>query len=145
MNMTTYEIDGRAASDDAANRHTDRSATNALPRWAKLSLWGLQVLAAAAFFAAGGAKLAGVPDMVAMFEAMGFGQWFRYFTGGYEVLGALLLVIPRTAWAGASMFVVQMLAAVFVHLALVGGSAVPALVPLVATALIAWYRRPARR
>ncbi len=35
---------------------------------------------AAAFLAAGGAKLAGVPAMVEMFEKVGVGQWFRIVT-----------------------------------------------------------------
>ena len=134
MNATAYD--------------TERSASNAgespLPRWANLSLWVLQGLTALAFLAAGGAKLAGVPDMVAMFEAMGFGQWFRYFTGLYEIAGAVLLLVPRTAWIGAAMFVMQMAAAVVVHVALVGGSPVPAIVLLLVSAVILWYRRPGR-
>ena len=133
---TTAQDTGRFASDTRAAP---------LPRWASLALRALQILAALAFLAAGGAKLAGVPDMVAMFEAMGFGQWFRYFTGLYEVAGAVLLLVPRTAWVGAAMFVMQMAAAVVVHVALVGGSPVPAIVLLLVSAVILWYRRPGRR
>lgn len=42
-----------------------------------ITLWVLQALLAAAFVAAGGAKLAGVPQMVALYEQIGVGQWFR--------------------------------------------------------------------
>ncbi len=47
-------------------------------------------------------KLAGNEQMVALFEAIGVGQWFRYLTGSLEVAGAILLVIPRTSpvWEG---------------------------------------------
>ena len=59
--------------------------------------WGIRIVLALAFAAAGAAKLAGVPQMVATFEAIGFGQWFRYVTGGIEVVGAILLLLPATA------------------------------------------------
>jgi hypothetical protein len=39
------------------------------------------VLLAVAFVVAGGAKLAGAPPMVAIFESIGVGQWFRLLTG----------------------------------------------------------------
>ena len=34
---------------------------------------------------------------VLLFQQIGAGAWFRYFTGVVEVLGALLVLIPRTA------------------------------------------------
>ena len=134
MNATAHDTEAHVRDGDAGG----------LPRRASLALRALQTLAALAFLAAGGAKLAGVPDMVAMFEAMGFGQWFRYFTGLYEIAGAVLLLVPRTAWIGAAMFVMQMAAAVVFHVALVGGSPVPAIVLLLVSAIILWYRRPGR-
>jgi ketosteroid isomerase-like protein len=54
-------------------------------------LWTLSVLTALTFFAAGGPKLAGAPAMVEIFDKVGFGQWFRYFTGLLEVNGCHLL------------------------------------------------------
>jgi hypothetical protein len=33
---------------------------------------------------------------VALFDKIGFGQWFRYFTGALRVLGGVLILIPRT-------------------------------------------------
>jgi uncharacterized membrane protein len=32
--------------------------------------------------------------MVGLFDAIGIGQWFRYLTGGLEVLGAVALLVP---------------------------------------------------
>lgn len=106
-------------------------------------LWVLQLLAAFAFFGAGYAKLSGAPEMVATFEQIGFGQWFRLLTGGLEVLGALLLLVPRLAGLGGLLLAGVMVGAVLTHLLLVGGSAVPALVLLAITATIAWGRRDA--
>jgi putative oxidoreductase len=43
-----------------------------------LTIWGVQILTALAFLAAGGSKLSSAPAMVDMFEKIGLGQWFRY-------------------------------------------------------------------
>jgi len=46
-----------------------------------IGLWILQIGAAGMFLMAGFSKLSGDPRMVGLFEAIGFGQWFRYVTG----------------------------------------------------------------
>jgi hypothetical protein len=51
------------------------------PRLARLAAWVPQLLLAAAMLGAGAGKLAGTRDMVALFEAVGVGQWFRVLTG----------------------------------------------------------------
>jgi putative oxidoreductase len=57
--------------------------------------WLLRGLVALAFLAAGGSKLIAAPAMVAMFAAIGVGQWFRLLTGTLEVAGAIGLLLPR--------------------------------------------------
>jgi len=42
-----------------------------------------------AFIGAGGAKLAGVPGIVAVFDRFGLPQWFIYVTAAVEILGAI--------------------------------------------------------
>ena len=54
----------------------------------RIGTWVLQGFVAAAFFAAGSAKLAGADYMVELFNDIGVGQWFRYVTGAVEVAGA---------------------------------------------------------
>ena len=54
----------------------------------------IRALLTAAFAAAGLAKLAGAEMMVQTFDAVGFGQWFRYVTGAIEVGSAIALWIP---------------------------------------------------
>jgi putative oxidoreductase len=103
-------------------------------------LWILQILAAAAFLLAGGSKLAGVAPMVEMFDKIGLGQWFRYLTGGLEVTGAILLLIPATVILGGTLLTVTMVGAIATHLFILGGSPVPAIVLLVLVATVTWYR-----
>jgi uncharacterized membrane protein YphA (DoxX/SURF4 family) len=59
----------------------------------------LKILLAVMFLAAAGAKLAGAKMMVAEFDLVGLGQWFRYFVAIVEIAGAVLLLWPgRTAY-----------------------------------------------
>lgn len=106
-------------------------------------VWGVRILLALAFGAAGIAKLAAVPQMVQVFEAIGIGQWFRVVTGLVEVTGAVLLLVPATGFIGALLLTATMVGAVATHLALIGGSAVPALVLGLLSAFVAWRQRPA--
>ena len=103
-------------------------------------LWILQILAAAAFFLAGGSKLAGVAPMVEMFDKIGLGQWFRYLTGGLEVTGAILLLIPATVVLGGVLLVMTMVGAIATHLFVLGGSPVPAIVLFVMVGTVTRYR-----
>ena len=103
-------------------------------------LWILQILAAATFFLAGGSKLSGVAPMVEMFDKIGLGQWFRYLTGGLEVTGAILLLIPTTEVLGGVLLVMTMVGAIATHLFVLGGSPVPAIVLFVMVGTVTWYR-----
>ena len=103
-------------------------------------LWILQILAASAFLLAGGLKLAGAEPMVSMFDKIGLGQWFRYLTGGMEVTGAILLLIPTTVVLGGALLVMTMLGAIATHLFVLGGSPVPAIVLFVMVGTVTWYR-----
>ena len=115
----------------------------AIPRGrvALVALWLTQIALAGMFTLAGGLKLAGVPVMVALFDAIGVGQWFRYVTGSIEVVSAVALLVPSWAAFGALLLVPTMIGAVFTHLFIVGGSAAPAAVALTASLAIAWARR----
>jgi len=66
----------------------------------RVALWIGQVVLAAAFALASGSKLAGVPAMVGMFDAIGIGQWLRYLTGTIEVGSVIALLVPSLAAYG---------------------------------------------
>ena len=106
-----------------------------------IGLWTLQILVSAVFLLAGGSKLSGAAEMVRMFDVIGIGQWFRYLTGGLEVLGAIALLIPATAGLAAVLLSAIMIGAVATHLFVIGGSPVVPIGLLVAAAVIAFARR----
>lgn len=100
----------------------------------------VQVLAALAFLAAGGAKLAGAASMVATFSAIGVGQWFRYVTGVIEIGSAILLLVPGFAAFGAGLLVCTMIGAVLSHVTILHTSPAAPLTLLVVVAVVLWGR-----
>lgn len=104
-------------------------------------LWGVRILLALAFGAAGIAKLLGAEPMVAVFDQIGFGQWFRYVTGAVELAGAVALLIPMTAFLAALMLAATMACAILTHLLLIGGSPVPAMVLFTLAVIAATLKR----
>jgi putative oxidoreductase len=110
----------------------------------KIVTWIIRVLLAAAFIMAGGSKLAGAAEMVAVFDKIGLGQWFRYFTGLTEISGAILLLIPATGLYGALMLAVTMCGAVATHLFRIGGNPGAPIVLGVLAAFVAFQLRPKR-
>ena len=121
-------------------------ATNTLPaapsKGRLIILWILSGLVGLAFIGAGVPKLVGVPAVVEVFDKVGLGQWFRYFTGFLEVAAGIGLLIPRYAFHAARLLAIVMVGAVIAHLAVLGGSPAPALVLLVLTGIIVWLRKP---
>jgi putative oxidoreductase len=106
-----------------------------------IALWVLQVLVGLAMIAAGVMKLIGAPMMVEEFETVGLGQWFRYLTGGWEVIAGVLLLVPKLSGVGATILIPVMAGAVIAHLTKLGGSPVAPLVFLAMVSVIAWGRR----
>src|SRR4051812_26671439 len=119
----------------------DNSVVIYRSRSTNVVLWAIQGVTAAMFLVAGISKLSGVPMMGQGFDLIGVGQWFRYLTGGIELVGAVLILIPALASFGAGALAATMIGAIITHLFIVGGSpAVPVLL-LASTTLIAWARR----
>jgi uncharacterized membrane protein YphA (DoxX/SURF4 family) len=69
-------------------------------------------------------------DWVRIFEQIGFGQWFRYFTGVMQITGAVLMLTRWTRTIGAIMLACTMVGAMFVDV-FVAHSPVFALIPLI--------------
>jgi hypothetical protein len=132
--MSTATLSTRAASTAPKNRR----------RAANVAVWAIQIfLAAFMLFASATPKFAGQKDAVEDFTKIGWGQWFRYFTGACEAAGAIGLVIPRLATPAAIGLVGVMIGAVLTQLLVL--DPVWALLPAaygVLFVIIAWYRRP---
>jgi uncharacterized membrane protein YphA (DoxX/SURF4 family) len=126
-------------TEGAQSASGSRSGSNG--KIVNVLLWVLQIAAAGMFLMVGFLKLSGNAQLVGLFQAIGLGQWFRYLTGTLEVVGAFLLLIPRTSGLGALMLAGIMICAVVTHVFIVGGSPLGAIILLVVTGVVAWGRR----
>ena len=77
-----------------------------------ITTWVLSGLIALAMLGAGISKLTGAEEQVKGFAAMGYPTWFLYVTGVIEVVGAILLLIPKTAAFGVLLLGATMVGAV---------------------------------
>ena len=117
------------------------AATSMLSRLKTVALWVLKIALAALFVLTAWAKLYGVPSMVEIFEKVGLGQWFRYFTGVLELLGAALLLWPGTAAFGALLLTVVCVGAFFSQLFILHEDVIHVVVLAAILAAIVWTYR----
>jgi len=107
-----------------------------------LRLWLPRVTLVLAFLFIGGTKFNSDPhgDWYRIFERIGWGQWFRYFTGAMQIAGALLMLMPWTLTLGAAMLACTMAGAVVVDIFVMHAVGY-ALAPLVLLGMVTtvWY------
>lgn len=106
------------------------------------AFWAVKIVVALMFLLAGSVKLAGIQQMVDLFNIIGFGQRFRYVTGLIELTGAILILIPSRAAFGGLLLACTMIGAVITHLTVYRvESPLMALILLALSAAIAWAHR----
>jgi putative oxidoreductase len=127
---------GRTAADShIATAGIDASRAG---RKANVAVWTLQFVVASVFFLAGLSKMI---FRLEIFDEIGWGMWFQYLTGALEMIGAVALVIPRTAGVAALAFVGLAVCAVNFHIFVLESSMIPIALLGLAAAFIAYYRR----
>ncbi|MEM8870950.1 MAG: DoxX family protein [Pseudomonadota bacterium] len=105
----------------------------------KIVSLALRVLLSVVFVGAGAAKLAGVEMMVATFDTIGWGQWFRYVTAAVEIGSVGLLWVPGLQLLGAGLLMITMICAALFHLLVLGPSALPSLVLAVLCGVLVFH------
>jgi putative oxidoreductase len=83
-----------------------RSAIDVFTKWLP------RIAVAVVFLNVGSQKFAAHSMWVRIFAQIGLGQWFRYLTGGLQVGGALLVLVPRTFALGILLLACTMAGAV---------------------------------
>lgn len=110
--------------------------------WLSLGAAALQYAASLCFFVAGTAALLGEPGMVATFERMGIGSSLRVIIGVIEILGAVLVVLPASAFWGATLLTYVATGAVLLPVVIEGEFPIRATAVLVVCGAIAWVKTP---
>lgn len=85
-------------------------------RWYDYAFHLLAFVLAVVFIITGGTKLIDSPSHVANFTKWDYPIWFMYVTGGVEVAGGLLLILPITRYYGATLIVFTMIGAILTHI-----------------------------
>ena len=67
------------------------------------------------FIAAGGGKVMNPEKHAESFQRWGYPEWFVYFTGFVEVVGAGCLLLPRARIYGVSLLGITMIGATWTH------------------------------
>jgi uncharacterized membrane protein YphA (DoxX/SURF4 family) len=94
-------------------------------------------------------KFSGAAESVWIFSTLGAEPWGRIATGVIELIAALLVLLPRTAWLGAGLAAGTMLGAILSHLLFLGIEVMGdggllfglAFVVLFAASAVLWLRR----
>lgn len=76
-----------------------------------LMTWVPRLAIAVAFISIGSGKFTSDPMWVDTFGRIGLGQWFRYFTGTVQLVGACLVLISRTFVIGIALLACTMIGA----------------------------------
>jgi uncharacterized membrane protein YphA (DoxX/SURF4 family) len=91
------------------------------PKW-NFADWMLRAAVGFVFIAIGWEKFTANPhsEWFKIFAKIGFGQWFRYFTGVLQVTGGALMIVPRTVLIGAALLGCTMVGAILAHIFFLG-------------------------
>ncbi len=65
-------------------------------------------------------KFTGSPESMYIFKMVGMEPWGRWLIGILELIACVLLLVPRTAWAGGVLAVGLMIGAISMHLTILG-------------------------
>ncbi|MEQ9307349.1 MAG: DoxX family protein [Marinoscillum sp.] len=65
-------------------------------------------------------KFTGSAESIYIFSTVGMEPWGRWMVGLMELIAAILLLIPKTAWAGGVIAVGLMAGAIGMHLTILG-------------------------
>ena len=130
-----------------------KQPTSTSPKWQATVSWVLRVVLGVAFLLIGTTKLTGTANTVEYFEAIGWGQWFRYLTGFLDIVGLTLLFVPRYTFYGTIVLISSVGTATVLSVTVLRGNplwgrsamVLQPLVLMLLTIALAWLTNPRRR
>jgi len=110
--------------------------------------WVIRIGVATVFIIFGSEKFSENPasHWVRLFHEIGWGDWFRYSAGVVEVVGGLLVLIPRVVLVGLALLMATMLGAVVILVFVLkqpGNSVFPGFFLLGLIGVAVWARKNA--
>jgi hypothetical protein len=86
----------------------------------RIASWCCRILAAVILLQTLFFKFTGAPESIYIFTKVGLEPWGRYGTGIIELVAAIFLLTPRTAWIGALLSLGVISGAIASHLTVLG-------------------------
>ena len=111
------------------------------------AIWIVRILLFALFLFEGVDKLGSRPLWIQIFERIGWGQWFRYFTGVVETAGAIAMLIPSLTPIAVVLLGSVMVGALLTHGLVVGVGPQSVIVTILIALIlvVGWHWRALRR
>jgi uncharacterized membrane protein YphA (DoxX/SURF4 family) len=111
------------------------------------AIWVVRILLFALFLFEGFDKFGSRPLWIRIFEQIGWGQWFRYFTGVVETAGAVAMLIPALTPVAVVLLGSAMVGALLTHALVVGVGPQSVIVTILLGLIlvIGWNWRASRR
>lgn len=107
-----------------------------------VTLWIFALFLAWIFIRQGASKFSDTSGWAKAFRLWHYPKWFRIIVGVVEVAAALLLLIPRTAFAGAIMIAIVMIGGMATHIYWGHPAQITSeLLPLILATIVAFGRR----
>lgn len=108
-----------------------------------ITLWAIQCVLGIICLVIGVAALMNANMVRPVFDQIGSGPWFRYFTGFIAIAATLLLVSPMgVSCLGALLTMCVMAGIIIAQVLFTGGNPALPLIILLLAAVVAWERRP---
>ena len=117
--LEDFQVYRPTAAHRAAARRT-YDAVDTLTRRQTIVSWTCRIIAAAIMLETLYFKFTGAPESVYIFSKMNLESWWRYGQGVWELVASVLLLLPRTAWAGGFLTLGALGAAIVSHLTVLG-------------------------
>src|SRR5438552_4468512 len=95
-------------------------AVKRAPRWVQVLSWACRIVAAVILLQTLFFKFTAAPESVYIFTRVHAEPWGRIGSGVVELIAAVLILIPRTIWAGALLALGVMAGAMVSHLPVLG-------------------------
>jgi len=118
--LEDFEAYRPTAAQLAAARARAYDARVELTRRQTILSWACRVIAAAIMLETLFFKFTGAPESVYIFSKMNLESWWRYGQGVWELIASVLLLMPRTGWAGGVLTLGAIGAAIVSHLTVLG-------------------------